>query len=243
MKIRKPKINLWSTSTLSLLVLYTIFLIIPLFILLSESFIDSNTGRFTLENFQRFFSKKYYYSTLLNSFKVTVSVTVIAVSLGTTLAYFFARFKIKGAKTLRILIILSSMSAPFVGAYSWILLLGRNGIITQFFEGIFGITMPDIYGFKGILLVLSLQLYPLIFLYVSGALHNVDNSLLEASENLGCSGPKRFFKVIVPLIFPTVLAGALLVFMRCFSDFGTPMLIGKGIVHFQLRSTMPTCLN
>ncbi len=232
MKIRKPKINLWSTSTLSLLVLYTIFLIIPLFILLSESFIDSNTGRFTLENFQRFFSKKYYYSTLLNSFKVTVSVTVIAVSLGTTLAYFFARFKIKGAKTLRILIILSSMSAPFVGAYSWILLLGRNGIITQFFEGIFGITMPDIYGFKGILLVLSLQLYPLIFLYVSGALHNVDNSLLEASENLGCSGPKRFFKVIVPLIFPTVLAGALLVFMRCFSDFGTPMLIGEGYRTF-----------
>ena len=232
MKIRKSKINLWSTSTLSLLILYTIFLIIPLFILLSESFIDSDTGRFTLENFQRFFGKKYYYSTLLNSFKVTVTVTFVAVALGTTLAYFFARFKIRGSRALRILIILSSMSAPFVGAYSWILLLGRNGVITKFFEGIFGFTMPDIYGFKGILLVLSLQLYPLIFLYVSGALHNVDNSLLEASENLGCSGPKRFFKVIVPLIFPTVLAGALLVFMRCFSDFGTPMLIGEGYRTF-----------
>jgi iron(III) transport system permease protein len=232
MRIKKSKINLWSTSTLSLLVLYTIFLIIPLFVLLSESFIDRDTGQFTLENFQRFFGKKYYYSTLLNSFKVTVTVTAIAVALGTTLAYFFARFKIRGSKTLRILIILSSMSAPFVGAYSWILLLGRNGVVTQFFEGIFGIVMPDIYGFKGILLVLSLQLYPLIFLYVSGALSNVDNSLLEASQNLGCSGAKRFFKVVVPLIFPTVLAGALLVFMRCFSDFGTPMLIGEGYRTF-----------
>lgn len=232
MKIKKPKINLWSTSTLSLLILYTIFLIIPLFMLLSESFIDRDTGQLTLENFQRFFGKKYYYSTLFNSFKVTVTVTVVAVALGTTLAYFFARFKIKGAKGLRILVILSSMSAPFVGAYSWILLLGRNGVITKFFEGVFGVVMPDIYGFKGILLVLALQLYPLIFLYVSGALSNVDNSLLEASENLGCSGAKRFFKVIVPLIFPTVLAGALLVFMRCFSDFGTPMLIGEGYRTF-----------
>ena len=200
--------------------------------LLSESFIDRDTGQFTLDNFQRFFGKKYYYSTLFNSFKVTVLVTAIAVALGTTLAYFFARFEIKGAKTLRILVILSSMSAPFVGAYSWILLLGRNGVVTKFFEGLFGIQMPDIYGFKGILLVLSLQLYPLIFLYVSGAFSNVDNSLLEASENLGCTGVKRFFKVIVPLIFPTVLAGALLVFMRCFSDFGTPMLIGEGYRTF-----------
>ncbi|MBB6479899.1 ABC transporter permease [Spirochaeta isovalerica] len=232
MRIKKSKINLWSTSTLSLLILYTIFLIIPLFVLLSESFLDRDTGQFTLENFQRFFGKKYYYSTLLNSFKVTVSVTAVAVALGTTLAYFFSRFKIRGAKTLRILIILSSMSAPFVGAYSWILLLGRNGVVTQFFEKIFGIAMPDIYGFKGILLVLSLQLYPLIFLYVSGALSNVDNSLLEASENLGCSGAKRFFKVVVPLILPTVLAGSLLVFMRCFSDFGTPMLIGEGYRTF-----------
>ncbi len=232
MKIKKSKVNLWSSTTLSLLILYTIFLIIPLIMLLSESFIDRDTGQFTLDNFQRFFGKKYYYSTLFNSFKVTVLVTAIAVALGTTLAYFFARFEIKGAKTLRILVILSSMSAPFVGAYSWILLLGRNGVVTKFFEGLFGIQMPDIYGFKGILLVLSLQLYPLIFLYVSGAFSNVDNSLLEASENLGCTGVKRFFKVIVPLIFPTVLAGALLVFMRCFSDFGTPMLIGEGYRTF-----------
>jgi iron(III) transport system permease protein len=98
---------------------------------------------------------------------------------------------------LRILIILSSMSAPFIGAYSWILLLGRSGVITTFFRDSLGMNIPSIYGFTGILVVLTLQLYPLIFLYVSGALKNVDNSLLEASENLGCSGIKRFFVIIV----------------------------------------------
>jgi iron(III) transport system ATP-binding protein len=75
---------------------------------------------------------------------------------------------IKGKAFLRILIILSSMSAPFIGAYSWILLLGRRGVITLFFRDTIGLQFPSIYGFTGILIVLTLQLYPLIFLYASG---------------------------------------------------------------------------
>lgn len=75
----------------------------------------------------------------------------------------------------------------------------------------------------GILLVLSLQLFPPVFLYVSGA-----NSLLEGAESMNCTGARRFFRIIVPLCMPTILAAALLVFMRAFADFGTPLLIGQG---------------
>ena len=124
------------------------------------------------------------------------------------------------------------MSAPFVGAYAWILLLGRNGVITNFIKALFGVTPPDIYGFNGMLLVFTTQLFSLIFLYVAGALSKVDNSLLEASENMGCTGVRRFFKVVLPLITPTLLAGALLVFIRALSDFGTPMLMGEGYRTF-----------
>ena len=66
----------------------------------------------------------------------------------------------------------------------------------------------------------------------NGSLKNIDNSLIEAAENLGCSGIACFFKVVVPLIMPTLLAAALLVFMRSFADFGTPMLIGEGYRTF-----------
>lgn len=93
------------------------------------------------------------------------------------------------------------MSAPFIGAYSWILLLGRNGLITNTIRNLTGFNFPSIYGFGGILLVLCMQLYPLVFLYVSGALRNIDNSLLEASENMGCTGAKRFFKIIILYVF------------------------------------------
>ena len=144
-------------------------------------------------------------------------------------------YKIKGKTFLQIIIILCSMSAPFIGAYSWILLLGRNGLITNTLKNLTGFNVPSIYGFGGILLVLCMQLYPLVFLYVSGALRNIDNSLLEASENMGCTGTKRFFKIIIPLCIPTILAAALMVFMRAFADFGTPLFIGEGYRTFPVE--------
>lgn len=224
------RLDVWGIITLAILGLYLLFMVYPLGNLIKMAFYDDNG--FTLDNFVKFFSKSYYSSTLSNSFKVSLAATVTSLLVGVPMAYFFSMYQIKGKKTLRILIIISSMSAPFVGAYAWILLLGRNGVITNFLKNIFGFTPPDIYGFNGMLLVFTSQLFSLIFLYVAGALNNVDNSLLEASENMGCIGMRRFFKVILPLITPTVLAGALLVFIRALSDFGTPMLIGEGYRTF-----------
>ncbi|WEK56297.1 MAG: iron ABC transporter permease [Candidatus Cohnella colombiensis] len=205
-----------------------IFLAYPLFTLLLKSFFDGKSGDFSFAYFQKFFSKQYYFNALFNSIKVTISVTLLSILIAGPLAYIMTTVKIKGGNFIKILILISSMSAPFIGAYSWILLLGRNGVITNFVRDVFGFTMPDVYGFTGIVLVLTLQLSPLIFMFVSGALKNVDNSLMEAAESMNCTGIRKMWKVLVPLITPTILAGGLLVFMRALADFGTPMLIGEG---------------
>lgn len=207
----------------------------PLGKILTQSVLDGGSGRFTLKWFAQFFGNSYYFSTLLNSFKVAICVTAFALLLGVPLAYLYSMYYIKGAGFLQVMIILCSMSAPFLGAYSWILLLGRGGVITKFLKYIFHITIPSIYGFGGIVLVLSLKLFPLVFLYTCGALKNIDNSLLEASSNLGCRGPARFFKVVVPLCMPSILAAALMVFMRSLADFGTPLLIGEGYRTFPVE--------
>lgn len=227
----KFRLDIWGVITLVIILLYLVFMIYPMGYLIVQSVIDGETGQFTMENFAKFFSKSYYSDTLLNSFKVSIAATICALLIGTPLAYLFSAFRIRGKAVLSILIVIASMSAPFIGAYSWILLLGRSGVITSFFRDI-GITIPDIYGFGGIVMVMTLQLFPLVFLYARGALKNIDHSLLEASKNLGCSGIKCFLKVVVPLIMPTLLAAALLVFMRSFADFGTPMLIGEGFRTF-----------
>jgi iron(III) transport system permease protein len=229
---KKRKIrDIWSLVTLLVFVMYLVFFLYPVIAMMIQSIYTPDSG-FTLENFKKFFDQPYYMNTILNSFKVTAWVTVLSVAIGTPLAYFMNMYRIKGRKGLQIVIILATMSAPFIGAYSWILLLGRSGVITRFFLNTFGIETFSIYGFNGILLALTMKLFPLVFLYVQGALKNIDNSLMEASDNMGCIGIKRFFVIVIPLIKPTLLAGALLVFMRAFADFGTPMLIGEGYRTF-----------
>ncbi|MFI3615628.1 ABC transporter permease [Streptococcus uberis] len=230
MKNVHSKMNVWLVSSIIIFISYLLFLIYPIVTILKQAIFVN--GQLSLGNFVTFLSKDYYVETLFNSFKVSVVATLLSLIVGTVLAYAFAMYRFKGKKYLQILIIIASMSAPFVGAYSWILLLGRNGVITKWLATTFGFPKIDIYGFLGIVLVFTLQLFPLVFLYVSGALKSMDNSLLEAAESMGVTGTKKMTKIVLPLLVPTLLAAALLVFMRAFSDFGTPMLIGEGYRTF-----------
>ncbi|MCP8614735.1 MULTISPECIES: ABC transporter permease [Bifidobacterium] len=224
---RRIRLDGWTTVALAVFVFYTVALLIPLGGLLLSAFKDSNSGSFTTKYFARFFGKSFYLETIWNSLAVSVSVTLLSVLIATPLAYIVATISIKGTSVVRSLMLVSSMSAPFIGAYSWILLLGNNGTITGFLRRM-GIRVPSIYGFPGIVLVLTLQLSPMVFMYVLGAMKNVDSSLLDAAESLGYQGVQKVLKVVAPLIMPTVLAGGLMAFMRALADFGTPMLIGQG---------------
>ncbi|MBS1230224.1 MAG: iron transporter permease [Proteobacteria bacterium] len=230
MKLAASPRDFWFWTTLCIAALFIVFLVYPLFSLFASSFVDAESGAFTWSHYAAFFRKKYYYRALLNSMSVTACVTVLAVLIGAPIAYLTSAFHIRGKKLLDTLIIISMLSPPFIGAYSWILLAGRSGLITTFFAEQLGIRTPTIYGFSGILLVLTLKLYPFVYLYVSGALKSIDISLSEAAESLGCDPLRKVFTIILPLITPTVLAGALLVFMNALADFGTPMLIGEGFV-------------
>lgn len=227
-KRRLIRLDFWTVITLVIVVVFALFLVYPLLSLFASGFKDPDTQQFTFANFLKFFQKKYYFRTLWHSFLVTTCTTALAVVIGAPLAYFTTVYKVKCKGLLDILIIISMLSPPFIGAYSWIVLCGRSGAVTKFFFDVFGIETPSIYGFGGILLVLTLKLYPYIYLYTKGALKKVDSSLSEAAESLGCSSFRKVVTVIIPLIAPTILAGSLLVFMNALADFGTPMLIGEG---------------
>lgn len=228
MNKKKIRWDFWTAITVVSIVVFTLFLIYPLFSLFISAFQNPDTGAFSMQNFSHFFERKYYYQSMLNSFSVTTCVTILAVIIGTALAYFMTLFKIKGKNIIEVCIIVSLLSPPFIGAYSWILIGGRSGILTTWLADAFNVDFPSIYGFGGILLVLTLKLYPFIYLYVAGAMKNIDSALIEAAESLGCSGVKKVVTIIIPLITPTILAGALMVFMNAMADFGTPMLIGEG---------------
>ncbi len=222
----KSYFDFWNVVKYASLLLLVVFLVFPFFSIILHSF-TSSEGSFTLQFYKTFFTKAYYFRTLKNSLATSTLATIFAVLIGVPLAYITSRFHIYWKKAINMLIIMSLMSPPFIGAYSWIMLLGRNGAITNLFDKI-GITTPPIYGFGGIVLVFTLKFFPYVYLYVSGAMSSIDRSLEEAAENLGSSKLRRILTITMPVIMPTLAAGAIMVFMSSLADFGTPMLIGEG---------------
>ena len=211
-------LSVWSILSILILAAFGIFVLYPLVLVLYKSFVDPFSGGVTWDYFARFFTKRFYWETMVNSLCVTVCATLLSAALGLPMAYLMRSVKIRGSSFLNILIVISYLSPPFIGAYAWIQLLGRNGVITQLVNSTFGLSFDGVYGFAGILLVFTLQSFPLVYIYVSGALKNMDNSLNEAAESLGCGRIGRIRRIIVPLVMPTLLASSLLVFMRVFAD-------------------------
>ena len=146
----------------------------------------------------KFFSRRYYISTMANSFALSVSVTVFRCSWACRWPIFIICTRSRARGFCR-----SSLFCAACRRRLWAripdLLLGRNGVITNLFKTSGRSPFPASMGSTAIVLVLCSQMFPLVFLDVSGALRNVDNTLLEASENMGCSGAKRFFTVVIPL--------------------------------------------
>ncbi len=203
-----------------------VLLLVPLGKLLWASVV-ADGGGLTLGHYVEFLARPYYSRTIAHSFLVASLVTVVALFVAIPLAWVVTRIEIPARPLLRTLVILPLVSPPFIGAYSWILLFGRVGYVTQGLQTI-GITIPTVYGMHGIVLALSLNLFPLVFLFVSSGLATIDQSLEEAGEGLGSDRWRVFRTVTVPVILPSVLGGALVVFLTAFADFGAPMIIGEG---------------
>ena len=204
-----------------------LFIVYPFYTIITKSVFSDKVEGITLYNFIRFFSKKYYYEPLIRSIVVCSTTVLTSLLIGVPIAYVLTRYNVPGKTLVHILIIMSLMSPPFIGAYSWIVLAGRQGIVTKLITSM-GLTAPTIYGKGGIIFVFTLHLFPYIYLYTSGAMNSIDASLEEAAENLGMNKLKRIWTVTLPVVLPSILAGCVMVFMTCLADFGTPMLMGEG---------------
>ena len=226
-RLGKVKPDFWFFTKFFVIVAMCLFIVYPFYTILTKSVFSNKVEGLTLYNFVRFFSKPYYYQTLIRSIVVCSATVLTTTIIGVPIAYVMTRYNIAGKQLLHIFIIMSLMSPPFIGAYSWILLMGRNGLVAKLFK-LVGMTAPTIYGRGGIIFVFTLHLFPYIYLYTSGAMNSIDASLEEAAENLGMNKLKRIWTVTLPVILPSILAGCVMVFMTALADFGTPMLLGEG---------------
>ncbi|MDP6510399.1 MAG: iron ABC transporter permease [Dehalococcoidia bacterium] len=153
---------------------------------------------------------------------VTGASTVIAV----VLAWLTVRTDLPLRRWWAVLTILPLVIPSYVGAFLIIVGLGPRGMLQQFLEGPLGIErLPEIYGFPGAMLILTLLSYPYVLLTVRAALWRLDPALEEASLSLGHGAWDTFRRVTLPLLRPAIAAGALLVALYTLSDFGAVSLL------------------
>jgi len=211
----------------------------PLSKVLINSFLeqgsDPSLENLTLVNFSRFFSSALYKSAVLNTLSVGLLCVIFSCLLGIPMAYFVAKTEVPYKPALLVLGTLPLILPPFVGAYSWVLLFGRMGVVNYFLNQFFGFALPDIYGAPGVIIAMTMSYYPFVFLLTYGALLSADPHLEESAASMGASRWVIILTINLPLVIPSIAAGALIVFMRAVGNFGVPALLGG---NFYLLSTL-----
>lgn len=220
------RIGFWTLASLLAWLILAVLLVVPLGSVLLSSVHDPSGG-LTFANYERFFITPRFRTAFLNTLIVGFGGLAGSLVLGSIMAFCMARLEIRGSRLISLMAILALVSPPFIGAYSWIVLFGSNGLVRQTLLS-WGIFMPPIFGMWGVLIVFSFKFYPYVYLLVSGALGNINRSLEEAAESLGMTPFKRVIRISFPLVLPALSAGGLLALIHSIADFGTPRLIGRG---------------
>ena len=200
-------------------------LVLPVAAVVKSAFTNAD-GSFTLGHMASLFHVTLLRESFYNSLYVAVLTVLASSILALPLAYLTARFQFRGAGIVSSLAVIPLVMPPFVGAVALQLLFGKNGSLNLLLKEYLGFRIPIMEGLTGVIFVESLHYFPFILLNVAAALANLDGAMEEAAENLGCTGIRLFRRIVLPLVLPGYLAGALLVFIKVFDDLGTPLVLG-----------------
>lgn len=207
-----------------LLAILIAFILYPVLRVLWVSLSDDE-GRLTLIHFVNFFRRPLFREALWNTLWSGLLVVLFSAAMALPLAYVLARYEFRGKLLLQTAATLPLVIPPFVGAVAMQLILGRSGMVNQLLTNGFGITIPFMEGLTGVVLVQTLHFFPFILLNTMVSLSNIDSSLEEMAQNLGCHGFRLFRRVTLPLMLPGFVAGSLLTFIRAIDDLGTPLML------------------
>jgi iron(III) transport system permease protein len=209
-------------------VLFAVFFIYPAGMVVKQAF-QGEKG-FTLDFVAAVFSNPIYREGLWNSFAIGICATFGALALAFPLALVGHRYDFIGKPALGVLVLAPMILPPFVGAVGVKQILGVNGALNAALVqlGLMDASLPYDWlsegRFAGIVLMISLNLYPILYMNIAAALSNLDPAMEQAAENLGCPPWRRFFRITLPLAMPGVFAGASIVFIWAFTELGVPLV-------------------
>lgn len=214
----------WMTAAWLALGLLGVFLVLPLVGMLGKSFIGAD-GHASLEGYTRFFSEAAYRDVFLNTVVLGIAVTVSSMLVGGGLAVVVARCRFPMAGMVTALPLVTLVIPDVVVAAAWVLILGRQGLVNMALAP-WGIELPSLYSWWGMVFVMTLNNYVYAFVAVLVGLKSMDRNLEEAAQSLGRPISRVLGGVTLPLMLPSLFAGALIVFTHVIGSFGVPAILG-----------------
>jgi iron(III) transport system permease protein len=206
--------------------------LLPMFWLTVTSLRDDKTKGFTLSHYLHFVNDPSFVKPLITTLWTSAAVGILCVAFAAPMAWLVARTDLPFKRLMRVLVLASFVTPPFLGAFAWVLLGGPNaGLINQWYYGLFGLKpfeatpLINIFSAWGMVFVMALYTFPYVFTFVANSLDLIPSELEEASAILGASHLKTATHITLPLVVPALLAGFLVAFLQSMTLFGAPAIL------------------
>src|SRR6201987_3934129 len=210
-----------------------LFLLLPYALMFAHSFWLVRDGflvhEWNLENYAKLFRNPVYVEVLFRTMRIAASVTLLSLLLGYPLAYFMSFRAGIRTELLYQLVIVALWASYLVRGYAWNTILGSDGVLNGCLQYLHITREPVsffLYSPFAVVLMLTHIYTPFVFLPLYASLEHIPPNLIEASPDLGASPRATFFRVILPLSLPGLLAGATFAFVLTLGDFLGPLLVG-----------------
>jgi len=223
--VTRPFKDIWFVLSAATLALFALFLLYPLLNVLSASLsagAGGQSGWATLVNDPR------YRSAVTNTLLLGAIVTVTSTLIGVPLAFVAARYSFPGKALIALLPMTTLIVPEVIAAQTWLMILGNNGFVTRAFAD-WGIQLPSFYGWFGLITVMTFVYYTYVYIGTLAAIKGFDSQLEEASQSLGVPPGRTLLKVMVPVVAPSILASALLVFTLVVGNFAVATILGQRV--------------
>lgn len=217
--------NSMKVLVLPSLLLLLLFFIYPIITILIKSFTDPEFG---MQNYVQFFSESAYVSALINTFKISIIVTVITALAAYPVAYVLTIVGPRMKSLIMLAVLLPFWTALLVRTFAWMVLLQDGGIINQTLMGIGLISepLPLINNLAGVVIGMVYVMLPFMILPMHTTMASIDRGLLQAAGSLGAPPWKAFVRVFLPLSLPGVATGSIIVFVMTLGYYIIPSLLG-----------------
>ncbi|HEX9465685.1 MAG TPA: iron ABC transporter permease [Alphaproteobacteria bacterium] len=226
---KRTGFDLSTPVLLAFAALLCLLIFLPLGWLLYYSVTD-NAGALTAGNFIQLFTDPTFLDPLLLTILISTSVAILCCLVAAPMGWLVARTDMPMRGVVRMLVMASLVTPPFLGAIAWELLAAPNsGLLNQWYRGLTGADADEhlfnIYSVPGVIFVMACYTFPYVFVLVANALDRIPGDLEDASAMLGGGMWDTARRITIPLAMPAVLAGALVAFLQAITLFGSPAIL------------------